>query len=523
MFPRLSRQAFALVLGLLAVALLSPSVQAQDDDEPLNVLLIIADDYGYMDSTAYNPDTFYDTPNLQRLAETGMRFTEAYVANPVCSPTRYSLMAGKYPSRHDATNWFAGRRHERFRSATLNAEMPVEEETIGEAFQDEGYTTFFAGKWHLGPDPKHWPENQGFDINKGGHSIGRPPGGYFSPYDNPRLESGPDGEYLPFRLADETSQFLEDHQDEPFLAVLSFHEVHNPRQAPDELVEKYIQKRKRLGLDSEDEFDQDNSSSTVLGQKTLDDSDKFEEIEQVWPDRGPRQERVVQSHPVYAAMVDAMDQAIGRVLDRLEGLGLRDNTMVVFISDHGGLSTSEGHNTSNRPLRGGKGWIYEGGIRTPFLVRWPGVTEPGSVTNVPIMSTDLYPTFLDAANLPLKPDQHVDGESFVSVLKGGGEEDFDREPLYWHYPHYSNQGGPPAGAIRVGPWKLVERYEQGSVELYNVRQDLEEQNDLAEEYPDRVKRMRQQLHDWYQEVDAKFLRPYEDEDDPEPWRPDYMQ
>jgi arylsulfatase A-like enzyme len=222
-------------------------------------------------------------------------------------------------------------------------------------------------------------------------------------------------------------------------------------------------------------------------------------------------------------MVDAMDQAIGRVLDRLEGLGLRDNTMVVFVSDHGGLSTSEGHNTSNRPLRGGKGWIYEGGIRTPFLVRWPGVTEPGSVTNVPIMSTDLYPTFLDAANLPLKPDQHVDGESFVSVLKGGGEEDFDREPLYWHYPHYSNQGGPPAGAIRVGPWKLVERYEQGNVELYNVRQDLEEQNDLAEEYPDRVKRMRQQLHDWYQEVDAKFLRPYEDEDDPEPWRPDYMQ
>jgi arylsulfatase A-like enzyme len=214
-------------------------------------------------------------------------------------------------------------------------------------------------------------------------------------------------------------------------------------------------------------------------------------------------------------MVEALDRSIGRVLDTLKQTGQAENTVVVFLSDNGGLSTSEGHNTSNRPLRGGKGWIYEGGIRTPLLVRWPGVIKPGSVTDQPVISTDLYPTLLDLAGLPPRPNQHKDGMSLTPILKGARR--IDRGPLYWHYPHYSNQGGPPAGAIRLGPWKLIERYEEGSVELYNVEKDVSERHDVSDIHPERVQRMRKNLHRWYRQVDAKFLRARKG--GPKPWRP----
>ncbi len=498
------RVSLSLIVGTLLCGLGSTSTIAaeQRDSEQSgserrpNVLFFLVDDLGYMDVSPYNPDTFYETPNIQRLADTGMKFTNGYAANPVCSPTRFSIMTGKYPSRHDATDWFCGKRVERFRHAAYNCYMPVEETTMAEALKAGGYATYFAGKWHLGPEPKHWPKNQGFDVNKGGYQAGSPGwfDGFFSPYNNPRLENGPEGEYLPYRLAEETSEFIEQHQDEPFLAYLSFYEVHNPKQAPDHLIEKYRKKRARLGLD---------------------EKEKFKPIEQVWPDAGSRRERVIQSHPVYAAMVEATDRAIGRVLHKLNALGLRDNTIVIFMSDNGGLSTSEGHNTSNRPLRGGKGWIYEGGIREPWIMRWPGVTEPGSVNHTPVISTDFYPTVLDAAGLRLRPDQHKDGVSLMSLLKGGSA--LDRKALYWHYPHYSNQGGPPAGAIRMGPWKLVERYENGEVELYNLENDLSEQHDVAATHDHRVQQMRQRLHNWYDKVDAKFLR--KKEGGPKPWRP----
>lgn len=496
---------FRSIVGLLAMltlglSLLSVEAPAQQADKK-NVLVIVTDDLGRQDVTPFNPDTFYETPNIQRIADSGMKFTDAYVSNPVCSPSRYSMVTGKYPSRVDATDFFRGNRTGRYNHAPYNYYMPVSEKTISEAFNEGGYATYFAGKWHLGPEPKHWPKNQGFDVNKGGYSSGAPyysdDTGYFSPYKNPRLEDGPKGEYLPYRLADETSRFIKEHQDEPFFAYLSFYEVHNPKAAPEALIEKYRKKKQKLGLD---------------------DVDKFERIEQVWPNKGPRKVRVVQSHPVYAAMVEALDRSVGQVLDTLEETGQADNTIVVFLSDHGGLSTSEGHNTSNRPLRGGKGWIYEGGILTPLMVRWPGVTKPGSVSDQPVISNDLYPTLLEATGLAKRPAQHQDAKSFVPILKG--KDAIDRGPLYWHYPHYSNQGGPPAGGIRVGPWKLVERYEDGSVELYNIEKDIDESDNLADQHPDRVKRMRQKLHQWYQEVDAKFLR--QKGDGPEPWRPAYM-
>ena len=372
--------------------------------------------------------------------------------------------------------------------------MPLDEITIAEALKEHGYQTFFAGKWHLGPTEEYWPTQQGFDVNRGGHRGGGPYGGkkYFSPYENPTLSNGPEGEHLPDRLARETSEFMEEHRDEPFLAYLSFYSVHTPLMAPKDLVAKYQAKAKKLGLS---------------------DENAFAEEEQVFGDK-PRRVRIQQNHAVYAAMVEAMDRAVGKVLNQITKLGLDDSTAVFFIGDNGGLSTSEGSPTSNLPFRGGKGWIYEGGIREAFLARCPGVTTPGSVSSEPVCSTDFYPTILEYCGLPLKPDQHLDGQSLIPLMSG--EERLSRENLFWHYPHYSNQGGFPAAALRNRDWKLIERFEDGQVHLYHLKDDPGERKDRSKDFPDRVMRMRENLHRWYREVDAKFLQP---KDGQQPWRP----
>lgn len=481
----------AVVFGLLLT--LVGQAQAQRP----NFVFILVDDLGYMDIGANNPDTFYETPNIDRLAAEGMRFTNGYAANPVCSPTRYSIMTGKHPSRVDATNFFSGKKAGRFLPGLLHDRMDLEEVTIAEALKEHGYVTQFAGKWHLGPTEEFWPEKQGFDFNKGGFVRGGPYGGkkYFSPYGNPRLSDGPDGEHLPDRLATETANFIEaHHKDRPFLAYLAFYSVHTPLIGRPDLVAKYKKKAEQLGLDGKTEFADE---------------------EQVWETDQPRRVRILQKHAVYAAMVEAMDQAVGKVLDKLKALGLDDNTVVCFTSDNGGLSTSEGSPTSNLPLRGGKGWLYEGGIREAFLVKWPGVTKAKSTNDTPVVSTDFYPTILDIADLPAKPKQHLDGVSLVPLLEQSGA--IDRDAIYWHYPHYANQGGFPGAAVRVGDFKLHERFEDGRVHLYNLKEDIGERNDLAAEMPDRVASMRNKLHKWYKEVDAKFLRAKEG--GPQPWRP----
>jgi len=487
MFARLLKLSWLLALGCGGITFAA--------DRP-NVLFILVDDLGYMDIGANNPETFYETPNVDRLAATGTRFTNGYVANPVCSPSRYSIMTGKYPSRVDATNFFSGAREGRFLPAVLNDHMPLEEVTLAEAFREHGYRTFFAGKWHLGPTEEYWPTKQGFEFNQAGHRAGAPspPGRYFSPYGNPRLQDGPRGEHLTGRLAAETVKFIRSHRDEPFLAYLSFYSVHTPLMAPQDLVAKYEAKAKRLGLDQQEAFGDE---------------------EQVWPDAEPRKVRQLQAHATYAAMVESMDTAVGSVLDCLDDLGIADNTIVCFTSDNGGLSTSEGSPTSNLPLRGGKGWLYEGGVREAFLVRAPGIGTSGQTCDEPVTSTDFYPTLLDLAGLPLKPEQHLDGVSLAPLLQG--ETSIDREAIFWHYPHYSNQGGFPGAAVRMGDWKLIERFEDGRVHLYNLADDIGEQNDLATEQPARVNEMRQRLHAWYQAVDAKFLRPKPN--GPQPWRP----
>jgi arylsulfatase A-like enzyme len=477
-----------LIVGMAVACPLSTAVAAKP-----NVVVFLVDDLGVMDIGAYNPKTFYETPHVDRMAREGMRFTNGYAANPVCSPTRYSIMTGKYPTRAGATNWFTGLREARFKGAPLNNRMPLDEVTLGQALQAAGYKTAFVGKWHLGPTADYWPEKRGFDVNIGGHDKGSPPGGYFAPFKNPRLPDGSQGEHLTARLADEAVRLIERSRDEPFLLYLAFYTVHTPLQAPRELVEKYQAKAKRLGLEGKPEF---------------------AEEEQVWPGAGPRQVRSLQKHATYAAMVETMDTAVGRVVGKLKELGLEENTIVCFTSDNGGLSTSEGSPTSNLPFRGGKGWVYEGGIREPFLVKWPGVTRPGSVCDVPVMSMDLYPTLLEAA-AGRKPGQVVDGVSLAPLLKG--EKSLPRPALFWHYPHYSNQGGFPGGAVRVGDWKLIERYEDGRVHLYNLKDDEGERQDQSAEHPDRVRDLRDRLHRWYGEAGAKFLEPKDG--GPKPWRP----
>lgn len=455
-----------------------------------NILFILVDDLGWTDLGCFG-STFYETPHVDRLAATGMRFTDAYAACPVCSPTRASIMTGKYPARTNTTDWFGApqpqtvsnhwTRHKPLLPASYEENMALEEVTIAEALKEAGYQTFFAGKWHLGMTDAFWPEQQGFDSNKGGWKKGSPsrPGLYFAPYGNPRLEDGPEGEHLPDRLADETIHFIDDHKDNPFLAYLSFYSVHTPLQSRDDLKVKYQQKRETI----------------------------FPE-EPIWGQEGDRKVRLVQEHAVYAGMVEAMDQAVGKVLDHIDKLGLTDNTIVVFMSDNGGLSTSEGHPTSNLPLRAGKGWLYEGGIREPMIIRAPGITVPGSTSPEPVTSTDFYPTILELAGLPQRPDQHIDGRSLVPLLQGG--LNINRDAIFWHYPHYGNQGGAPGAAIRSGDWKLIEFFEDNHLELYNLKDDIGEQNNIAEMHPEIVKELREKLHAWQKDVDARFPSPNHD-------------
>jgi arylsulfatase A-like enzyme len=312
-------------------------------------------------------------------------------------------------------------------------------------------------------------------VNKGGITRGGPYGGkkYFSPYGNPRLEDGPDGEHLPDRLAAETAKFIADHKGGPFLAYLSFYSVHTPLMGRPDLVKKYQGRKVNLDLP-----------------------------EQLFAEEPPRKARQVQEHAVYAAMVEAMDFAVGKVLDALDEHGIADRTLVIFFSDNGGLSTSEGSPTSNLPLRAGKGWLYEGGIREPMLVRWPAATKPGSVCDRPVISTDFYPTILDICGLPALPDQHRDGTSFAALLKDPGAKLATERPLFWHYPHWGNQGGTPGSAIREGDWKLIEwDFGKGS-ELFNLAEDPGEAKNLVDEKPDVAARLAEKLDELREETRA---------------------
>jgi arylsulfatase A-like enzyme len=443
-------------------------------------VFFLADDLGQRDLGCYG-STFYETVHLDRLAREGARFTDAYAACPVCSPTRASIMTGQWPQRTGITDYMGAaqpekwNRNTRLLPAPYTDRLALECTTLAEVVKSRGYATFFAGKWHLGPEG-FWPENQGFDINLGGIERGGPYGGnkYFSPYGNPRLHDGPPGEHLPDRLARETARFIEANKDRPFFAYFSFYSVHTPLMAREDLQQKYLAKRQKLGLKAQ------------------------------WGREHERDVRLVQEHAVYAAMVEALDLAVGKVLAKLDELGLRDNTLVIFTSDNGGLSTSEGWPTSNVPYRAGKGWLYEGGIREPLLIRWPGVVQPGRVIDTPVGSPDFFPTILEAAGAAPAAGQKLDGASLLPALRG---KELPERPLFWHYPHYGNQGGAPGAAIRRGQWKLIEWYEDNQVELFDLARDPGEQNNLAAKESQRVAELRAELHAWQMAVGAKFPTP----------------
>jgi arylsulfatase A-like enzyme len=443
-----------------------------------NFVFILTDDLGWADLGCYG-STFYETPNLDRLAAGAVRFTDAYAACCVCSPTRVSIMTGKYPARVGLTNWLTGGIRKKLIGAPYIKQMPLEEVTIAEALKAGGYATGFVGKWHLGAEP-YWPEHQGFDVNVAGCHAGSPIGGYFAPWGNPRMTDGPRGQYLTDRLTDEGIKFIEANRNRPFFLYQSYHTVHTPIQAKKELIEKY--KAKAAGLDA------------AKLRADLPEAD--------FKARG------AQSHPVYAAMVESMDTNIGRILAALERLGLADSTAVIFMSDNGGLSTSRGRGgapTSNVPLRAGKGWVYEGGIREPMIIRWPGVTRPGATCREPVTSTDFYPTMLEMAGLKPRPQQHVDGVSLIPLLKGAAS--LGRKAIFWHYPHYSPQGGRPACAVRAGDYKLLEFFEDRHVELYDLAKDIGERNDLAARMPEKAAELRKMLGEWLKSVDAKMPAP----------------
>lgn len=488
--PRMSEshhRRFFSCLAILVVGIILPAAgPVPASDRAPNVVLIVADDLGWADITPNNPSTFYRTPNLERLAASGVRFTQAYAASPVCSPTRGSIMTGRHPARTRTTDWFGGARKAALLPADYRRELPLEERTIAECLGDAGYDTFFAGKWHLGPEGR-WPEDQGFDVNRGGWTRGGPYGGgkYFSPYGNPRLEDGPAGEHLPDRLARETVEFMERREDTPFLAVLSFYSVHTPLLAPEPLVETHRERRDSLQVD---------------GPR--------------WGRERNRKVRLVQDHAVYAAMVETMDRAIGTVLDGLDRLGLADDTVVIFFSDNGGLSTSEGHPTSNLPFRAGKGWLYEGGIREPCIVAAPGGAVK-AVCDTPVTSADLLPTILDLCGVEPDADRPIDGRSLRPMLERPRGKAVPRD-LFWHYPHYGNQGGAPSGAIRSGDLKLIEWFEDGRIELFDLASDPGERVDLAPQRPEEVRRLSAALAGWRLGVDAAMPRPNPDHEAPKP-------
>ncbi len=469
--------AVIVLIGLMSTACKSP----QDDYSP-NVVFILVDDLGWKDLGSYGSE-FYDTPNLDSLAKEGIRFTNAYSAHPVCSPTRAAIMTGKDPVRVGITDWIPGMGTERAPDPQLVPpedihHLPLEEKTIAEAFKEEGYKTFFAGKWHLGETKEYWPEHQGFDINKGGHNKGSPPAGYYAPYQNPRLEDGPEGEYLTDRLADESIHFIEDmaSKDQPFFLFLSFYTVHTPIQGAKQFDALYKEKKEQLPDEGAPE-----SRKEGLGQT-----------------------RVTQSNYKYAAMVRSMDENVGRILDRLESLNLSDNTIIVFTSDNGGLTTTkEMGPTAVTPLRAGKGWAYEGGIRVPLIIRAPNMPQ-GKVSHQPITSMDYYPTLLELADLPLDSHQHVDGRSLATYLKN--PEQVDERTLVWHYPHYHGSMWRPGTAIRRGNWKLIEFYEEDKVELYNLKDDIEERYDISEDYPDKAAELREEMHSYIHQRDGQYPR-----------------
>jgi arylsulfatase A-like enzyme len=433
---------------------------------PPNVIVILVDDLGQTDLACYG-SRFYETPHIDQLAKDGVRFANGYSACTVCSPTRAALLTGKYPARLRITDWIAG--HERPKAKLKVPEwqkfLPFEEITLAEQFKSAGYATASIGKWHLTPglkagDEAYYPEKHGFDVNLGGYARGQPPS-YVSPYKIPTLAEGPKGEFLTDREANEAVKFIETNKAVPFFLYLPHYAVHTPLGGKPEVVARY----------------------------------------QAKADRTPG---LKQKNATYAALVESVDDALGTIRAALRKLKLEEDTIIVFTGDNGGLILRDDKATDNSPFRVGKGSAYEGGVRVPLIVCWPGVTKSGVVDPTPAITVDIYPTMLELAGV--RPMQSlVDGISLAQLLKSGAKP--DRDAIFWHYPHYHPGGATPYSAIRSGDFRLVHFYEDGRDELYDLVNDVGETKDLALSQPDRAKALRTRLDAWLKTVDAQLPTP----------------
>ncbi|MCZ6673560.1 MAG: sulfatase [Verrucomicrobia bacterium] len=458
---------FLLIPVLLPFIVLTGCADQKQIGQQPNIVFILSDDVGWADLNVYDPleRGYYETPNLNQLASQSMRFTDAY-ASASCSPTRAALMSGQYyPHQpvYDVGPVAPGL----MIPAPNTDDLPPEKITLAEALKTGGYETGFIGKWHIGNAPINGPSEQGFDLNIGGYSALSPrwSGGYFEPNNNKFIDDAEEGEYLTNYLTRKAVTFIEEHQEDPFYLHLSYYSVHVPLQAPEDRIEKFRQKQGTGGHDN----------------------------------------------PTYAAMLESLDDGVGQIMETLERLNLDDNTILVFYSDNGGFGgySSVGVTdpkmdiTDNAPLRNGKLSFYEGGIRVPLMVRWPGVVTPGTQCNEPVIHVDMYPTLLEAVQLD-RPDGYLlDGVSIMPLLKDP-EANLNREALYWHFPGYTQKGfeGGPQSVIRSGPWKLIKRYEDNSLELYNLEEDIGETKNMVDTQPAIRTRLKNKLEEWLNEVDA---------------------
>lgn len=466
--------------------------QNKTPDRKPNILFILADDMGWMDSSIYGSE-YYETPNIDRIAKRGMLFTDAYSASPLCSPTRASIMTGKYPARLRITKpschrepepdapYFADSDEPWRKVIEPRAErfLPLDEYTIGKAFKDAGYTTGFIGKWHLGRDPKFWPHNQGFEFDMGAPDPGPP--SYFSPYRLTNISDGPDGEYITDRISNEAVNYIDVNKDKPFLLFLCHFAVHTPFHAKSELVSKY------------------NNKTDPRGK---------------------------QKFSIMGAMLESMDKNIGIVLDKLDELKIAENTIIIFMSDNGGLTSIRVDGisaTNNYPLRNGKGDTHEGGVRVPCIISWPEFTASASECSEVISSIDMYSTMLDMAGIEKKQDHIVDGISLAPLLKGIGE--IKREAIFCDFPHYNAiSGTKPSSFVRKGDWKLIRYFGEGEngkhdYELFNLKEDIGEKNNIAGNMPELVEELDILLEKHLKDIDAMIPIPNPDYDSSYPMPP----
>ncbi len=504
-------------LSLLAFGLLG-HLPLNAQDQP-NIVFFLVDDLGWSD-VGCNGSSFYDTPHIDQLAAEGVRFTDAYAACHVCSPTRASILTGKYPATLNLTDWIIGRKDTSFQ-VLLNAEKAItldpEERTLAEVLKEQGYATGLFGKWHLGRDTD--PTEHGFDVHVP-HSVNSNLGGrgFYNPKKIPGLDGG---EYVTDRLAELAAEYIGENKDRPFFLYMSHFSVHDPIHGRPDLVEKYKKKLAAMPPQPGPDFilEGNPDSPTYPSREELDELNKLPEYRDTYTTYPNDLVKVKQKQDnvQFAGMVESVDQSLGTLMAKLKEHGLEEDTIVIFMSDNGGMSamnrtptfsTTKDEidtvaSTSNLPLRGAKGWLYEGGIRVPMIVKWPHQGKEGSVCKQPVISTDFFPTILDMLGVEHE-SSGLDGKSFTALLRG---EEMERGPIYWHFPHYSNHGmQSPGGAIRDGDYKLLEYFENGTVQLFNLAKDIGEQNDLVEIEKEKAAELKNKLHQWRDEVGAQMMR-----------------